>query len=493
VALSPFDSDTLLIGTSYEGFYETTDRGNTWTDPSETAAFLNRGAHFFEEIAAIAYDPVESGVIVFGLGFGHGVFRSNSDRTEYTDLRFPGESEGELIRGLQFLSDKLVVSTDRSVWHRTYSGSWSRKKIGALLEPRHDEPLRRRLEIASRKTGIYISSTTAGNTERLDELLDFVRNEGMNSIVVDFKDDWGYVTYDTRLELPRRMSAVRVRFDVNEIIAKAHARDIYVIARMLVFKDRAMYRYDNHAYAAWDEARKAPWANLLEREDENGKKRLVQLEHWVDPYSEFVWDHNVAIARELEDLGIDEVQFDYIRFPTDGNLARITYRHKRPGMERMDALESFLIKAREALSVPISTDLYGFNSWHRMGHWNGQSIEMVSRYVDVISPMFYPSHFPRDFIGQLSYVDRSRQIYREGTSRASSIVAGRSLIRPYVQAFRIGGELRMSRHEYGAYLRAQLEGASSAPSSGFTLWNASNDYYMVTFPMTDYLPAIPES
>ena len=254
-----------------------------------------------------------------------------------------------------------------------------------------------------------------------------------------------------------------------------------------------MFEYQGHAYAAWDRIKNAPWRNLLNRQDEAGKPVTVQLEHWVDPYSEFVWDHNLAIAREIQDLGIDEIQFDYIRFPTDGDLAAITYRHRKPGMVRMDALESFLAKARETLSVPISTDLYGFNSWHRMGHWNGQSIEMVSRYVDVISPMFYPSHFPRDFLGGMAYAERAERIYREGTGRAASMVQGRSLIRPYVQAFRIGGELEMSRAEYGEYLRVQLKGALAARSSGYTLWNASNDYYMATFPLGDYLPEIPQA
>jgi hypothetical protein len=155
-------------------------------------------------------------------------------------------------------------------------------------------------------------------------------------------------------------------------------------------------------------------------------------------------------------------------------------------MSLIDALESFLTQAREVIHIPISTDLYGFNSWHRMGNWIGQSIEVLADYVDVISPMFYPSHFPGDFMKDEPYLERGRKIYEEGTSRAAFLVGSRSIVRPYVQAFLIGGELAMGPAEYSQYLTNQIEGALAAPSSGLTLWNASNRYYMVIEPLTPY-------
>jgi hypothetical protein len=112
-----------------------------------------------------------------------------------------------------------------------------------------------------------------------------------------------------------------------------------------------------------------------------------------------------------------------------------------------------------------------------------QNIEMYSRYVDVIQPMFYPSHFPRDFLGSMEYMARARYIYEEGTKRSAYIVEGRSVIRPYVQAFRIGGELAFPAPVYSTYLLNQVKGSLEGAGSGFTLWNASNDYYMVTVPL----------
>jgi hypothetical protein len=255
-----------------------------------------------------------------------------------------------------------------------------------------------------------------------------------------------------------------------------------------------VYAYDNYAHAVWDRDRNAPWANLSAYEDEEtGETQLYQREHWTDPFDPFVAEYNIAIARELEERGVDEIQFDYIRFPTDGPLASAVYRNRRPGMSNVDALESFLARARQAISIPISTDVYGFNAWHQMGTTNGQSIAMFSRYVDVICPMFYPNHFPLAFMRSVPYFDRAAQIYLQGTERAKQIVAGGSLIRPYVQAFLLRylpPEESLDTPQAGQLLVRQLRAAQRAPASGYTLWNASNDYYMVTATLEPYQPGM---
>jgi hypothetical protein len=122
-------------------------------------------------------------------------------------------------------------------------------------------------------------------------------------------------------------------------------------------------------------------------------------EYWVDPFSEEVWEYNVAIARELVSRGFDEIQFDYIRFPTDGeNLGNARYRWQEAGMDKESALMSFLSYARSHIQAPISIDIYGANGWYRTGARTGQDVELLARYVDVICPMFYPSHFEQGFL-----------------------------------------------------------------------------------------------
>jgi hypothetical protein len=278
------------------------------------------------------------------------------------------------------------------------------------------------------------------------------------------------------------------------MVQKVHASGLYLVARVVVFRDRQLYNADGYAYAVWDRVNKGPWRFLKKSVDpDTGEETLVQGEYWVDPYSEAVWRYNADIAREIQERGVDEVQFDYIRFPSDGDLSRISYRYRREGMGKLEALESFLKLAREKISIPISTDVYGYCGWARISNWVAQNIELFSRYVDVISPMYYPSHFPRAFLGSMDYLARAKFIYSEGGDRAAEIVQGRSIIRPYVQAFRIGGELSFPPAVYSSYLVNQVQGVLLGASSGFTLWNASNDYYMLTGALTQLISSAPET
>jgi hypothetical protein len=498
VALSPHDPGGLLLGTSYSGFYETFDRGVTWRDPSLTATReLDRGAGFYEEISGVSYDPRSPQVLWFACGFGNGLYRG--DRKTWTRVPFPGDVHGELIQGLGLLPAAggwtLEVRTASTTWRLGQEpGSWSlveRRDAARLPDPF----LRERQRKASGHAGLYLSSFMAQG-EDLDRHLRFLQEHGLDSLVVDCKDDYGWVTYDTGLELPRQVGAVERRFKLDELLARAHERGIYVIGRVVVFKDRQLFNYDGHKYALWNGATNQPWRYLTRIEEEAPPAdpaaepaaapaeapppKYFQREYWVDPYNSFIWSYNVAVAEELQRRGVDEIQFDYIRFPSDGNLSAIRYRHRREGMDMIDALESFLVLARQTIHIPISTDLYGYSTWHRMGNWIGQSTEMLADYVDVICPMYYPSHFPRDFMKSEPYLQRAQRIYREGTLRARMVVDGRSLIRPYVQAFLIGGELAMGVAEYNRYLLNQVQGCLEAPSAGFTLWNASNRYYMVS-------------
>ena len=104
---------------------------------------------------------------------------------------------------------------------------------------------------------------------------------------------------------------------------------------------------------------------------------------------------------------------------------------------------------------------------------------MLAEYVDVICPMYYPSHFPDQFLSQDNYIERAFELYKKGTQRAQLIVGTGTSIRPYVQAFLMGHELSMEEAEYHSYLNRQLEGILQAEGGGYTLWNNMNKYYMV--------------
>lgn len=477
VALSPSNPARVVLGTSFNGIFESPDAGRSWRRLPLQNSPLFRGANFYEEIAGVAINPADERELYVSLGFGYGLFRYHSTTGRVTQVALP---DGIRLGSLYFDGAGRLHGVGPHGHFRRDADQWHAVETPVSLgRPGPTPEARERLAAVADLTGIYVRPDHASGA-RLEAHLDFVRRHGMNSIVVDVKDDEGYITYNSQVELFRRTRAVRPRFDMAELITRAHAEGISVIARVVVFKDAVLFRYDNNRHAVWNTQANAPWGNLIrEVNAETQAERMVQREFWVDPFDPFVWEYNIALGRELQELGVDEIQFDYIRFPSDGNLALASYRSQRPGMTRIDALESFLRRVREEIAIPISTDLYGFNSWYRMGNWIGQSIEMVSHYVDVISPMYYPSHFPRDFLRIADYLEWAEAIYYQGTRRSRELVEGRSLIRPYVQAFLIGGELSMERPRYTEYLMRQLEGSRNACASGYTLWNFSNRYYMV--------------
>ncbi|MFP4562038.1 MAG: putative glycoside hydrolase [Spirochaetia bacterium] len=491
VALSPASRDKILLGTSFNGVYETRDSGISWTHLEDLSDPLYRGAGFYEEIRSLSYDFAGENSIILEVGFDDDIFTGNLETETLEKLPEPDLEPGE--RRLQLLSSRRgpVLFTDkRKLLYRESDEDWTAEPGGLpFLKNDISEASKNRLAAAADKHGIYLKSWNSSG-EELEKHLKFLSDHGLNSLVIDMKDDNGRITYDTELELPYEIGSVSRHIDLEALVEAAEEAGIYLIGRIVCFQDPKLYAYKNNAYAVWDSQKNEPWANLIPVADEKTEEPAwIQREFWVDSFSELAWDYLISLAEELERRGIDEVQFDYIRFPSDGDLTHAVYRHRKPGMTKIDGLESFLRAARERITVPISTDLYGFNSWYRMGNWIGQNIEMVSRYVDVICPMYYPSHFPRDFLKDTPYLERAEYIYRHGSDRAARIVEGRSIIRPYVQAFLIGGELNFEEPAYSDYLIRQLRGAGEGGASGFTLWNNSNRYYMVTAPLHGFTGA----
>lgn len=494
VALSPVHREQILVGTSFSGFYETMNAGQSWTKLSGNLRFLQQNP-YEEEIAALAYHPENPDKLVLACGFGKGIYLYNKALNIWEQLET--EHNGRRLVKNLFFQQALVSagagSSSPSWWLQiiyddgTEVYSWPAFEplltVTAPRPPVMDRAKEERLAIAAQKYGLYVRSDFASG-RRLDNHIRFMKQNGLNAMVVDFKDDFGYITYDTGVVFAREIGAVRKRFDARTLIQKAKENGIYLIGRLVVFKDSRLYHYDNHKYAIWDRHGGGPWRHLVATRTDDGETTYVQREHWVDPFAPEVWEYNLAIAEELQAMGVDEIQFDYIRFPTDGNLSRCYYRYQPTGARRVEALEGFLALARERLQIPISADLYGYHCWYLMEGLTGQNIRLFAQYVDVICPMYYPSHFPASFYPG-DYLERAEYIYREGSFRAQALTGGECIIRPYVQAFRLTGrELRMTAPVYNEYLLKQVTGTLASPASGFTLWNNSNDYYMVKTPLT---------
>lgn len=334
-----------------------------------------------------------------------------------------------------------------------------------LHEMRHEY-----VELADKKKAIYIPWN---RVSELDSYLNIIEKNYLNAIVIDMKDDFGYVRYNSTEPSITKVGAVRKNIILEDFIEKTKEKGVYLIARLVVFKDQQLYNYGGGIYSVKDYTTGGSWRGYDINDDGS---RDYYYEYWVDPYNEEVWKYNCAIANELVRRGFDEIQFDYIRFPTDGdNLGNAYYPAKQAELDKEAAIMSFLAYARQHIQAPISIDIYGANGWYRTGARTGQDVEMLMDYVDVICPMYYPSHFSQSFLDYAPRQDRPYRIYYQGSYRAKYIARNKTIIRPWAQCFFIN--VSYDRQFYGPYyIKSQVTALHDAIDEGFSFWNTVGNY-----------------
>jgi len=339
-------------------------------------------------------------------------------------------------------------------------------------------------EKASNKKAIYVPANHVTTMAGIQKYKKIITSNKLNALVIDMKDDYGLLRFTPTSELIKKKGYVsKYEINVEQFVNEFKKDNIYLIARIVVFKDKNLANYDKQQYAVWDYKTKSSWSGIKGTEEikddagtVTGKQTTYYDEKWVDPYSEEVWEYNVAIAKELVERGFDEIQFDYIRFPTDGlNLSQASFRWKDQGMDKESALISFLSYARKNIKAPIGTDIYGANGWYRSGTRTGQDVELMSEYVDVVSPMFYPSHFEQSFLNYKPFSERPYRIYYYGTYRCTAIARNRIIVRPWVQAFYLG--VSYDKQFYNAdYVKKEVFGVRDGTDRGYMYWNNIGRY-----------------
>ncbi len=331
-------------------------------------------------------------------------------------------------------------------------------------------------EMANGKRSLYVPSSQVTTQEGVDSFIKKLEENDLNSIVIDMKDDKGILRYETKKSLIAEKAHVSsYALDVENFIKQFKEKNIYLIARLVVFKDANLYNYNEKEYAVWDSKTDDSWLGIKSYTE--GKVDSYYDEHWVDPYSHEVWEYNVSIAKELIEFGFDEIQFDYIRFPTDGyNLNDTEFRWQEEGMDKESAIVSFLAYARERIEAPIGVDIYGVNGWYRSGSRTGQDVELLAPYVDVISPMSYPSHFESYFLAYAPIVERPYRIYFYGTYRNAVIARNQVIIRPWLQSFYLSYSSYDEEYYGSNYVQRQVFGVRDATDTGYMYWNNVGRY-----------------
>ena len=331
------------------------------------------------------------------------------------------------------------------------------------------------------RKAIYVQAHKLMTKTGIDQYKKIIRDNNLDAMVIDMKDDYGLIRFEAKDPLIQEKGYVsKYRIDIDTFVPMMKEQGIYLIARIVTFKDKNLAGYGKKQYAVWDKALNRPWLGISGYEkvkDESGNetgetKTLYYDENWVDPYSPEVWEYNVHIAQELIARGFDEIQFDYIRFPTDGkNMANAQFRWKSEGMDKESALVSFLRYARANIKAPIGIDIYGANGWYRSGTRTGQDVELLAEYVDVVCPMFYPSHFEQTFLSYAPVSERPYRVYYYGTYRNTVIGRNKLVIRPWVQAF-YAGWTSYDRAWYNKnYVIQQIYGVRDSVNRGYMYWN----------------------
>ncbi|MEK7551795.1 MAG: putative glycoside hydrolase [Patescibacteria group bacterium] len=366
--------------------------------------------------------------------------------------------------------------------------------------------------------GIYMTSCVAGTPSMRDGLVTLIEETEINAVVIDVKDYSGTMSFKpANPELNHMWENSRCgALDMKEFIETLHQKGIYTIARVTVFQDPHL-------------TNQRPDLAVKKKSDGSTWKDFKGLS-FTDPGSKEVWDYNISIAKESYDIGFDEINFDYIRFPSDGPMTDINFSWSmnRPKAEVLEDFFAYLHENLKDTGVKLSADLFGMTTTNVDDLNIGQVWERALPHFDYLAPMVYPSHYPKDFNGwpnpntvpyelikfvMSSAVERtvaSTSVVKTNNSEAlfntvvvpatsgtpttttqvftglySKPVFSKDKVRPWLQDFNYGGVYD------AAAVRAQIQGAYDAGLDSFMLWSPSNRYTKAAlFPANNIAPTI---
>lgn len=355
-------------------------------------------------------------------------------------------------------------------------------------------PQSKKLEvIPSEVKSIYATVWTASSNKSMDRVINLIKTTDLNSVIIDIKDYTGRLPFIPQSSSLNDMGVGKEMItDLPDLIDRLHEENIYVIARIAVFQDVFLAE------------KKEEWAI------KDGKTGKVWRDRndlaWVDPASKEVWEYILEIAKETDNLGFDELNFDYIRFPSDGDLDNLSfpfYDGVTLKTEVMRGFYSFLSDNLRKDGIIISADIFGQATFDRGGLGIGQYLEYIAPYFDFICPMVYPSHYANGFNGFdnpaehpyeiVKYsLDKARQrlfAYQEkelkDNSTSTSLITKKDIdeavekgiisevakIRPWLQDFDMGADYDEEK------VRAQIKATEDSQTGvGWFLWDPRNIY-----------------
>lgn len=319
--------------------------------------------------------------------------------------------------------------------------------------------------------GVYVSLNAAANGGGLlDYLINLAKTTDINTFVIDVKDDSGYLLFPSEAGakyMPEQNNAAIIK-DIKGLVKKLKDENIYLVARIVAFKG-SLY------------AEKHP-AEALQYKNGGALYSDSDEIYWSTPFNRKLWDYNISLAEECADLGFNEIQFDYVRFPatTESTDAELDF-HNELNESKSLAVHNFLKEAYKRLSakeVYVTADLFGWMATATDDQNIGQHWESLVNVVDYVAPMIYPSHYGYNNFGlevpdahPYECVDAS---IKDAISRNNNLYTPAKL-RPWIQDFTapwISGYIEYGPNE----IKAQIKALKDNGIDEYMLWNAANRY-----------------
>ena len=372
---------------------------------------------------------------------------------------------GGILTGYFWLPQSFPISYNAP---KTYSDEIAiRNEINDIQEPKiivthigTPKPLK----------SVYMSSWAVGSNSFRQKILKILDETEINAVVIDVKDYTGRISFEVVDPALKEIGSVENRIpDIIEFIDLLHKRNVYVIGRISSFQDPYMTK------KRFDLAVK----KMSNKEQVWKDKKGIS---WIDAGSKDFWDYIVAIGKEAYRVGFDELNFDYIRFPSDGNMKDIYYPWNE-GKDKALVLKEFFSYLHDNLKnslayggqTPVmSADLFGMTMTNDDDLGIGQVLENTAPYFDYVAPMVYPSHFPPTWNGFKNPASVPYDVVKismgKGVERLKMIGEDPLKLRPWLQDFNLGVV-------YTAPLvRAQIQATYDVGLSSWMLWDPKNVY-----------------
>ncbi len=317
---------------------------------------------------------------------------------------------------------------------------------------------------------IYMSSWVAGSKEAREKMLKKFEGTQINTVVLDIKDTTGKIVIKLNSPTLARYQSEESRVsDIKEFVEELHAKGYYVVGRIAVFQDNYLTRVRPDL--------------AMRRKDNNELWQDAKGMAWLDVSQQEVWDYTIALASEAYATGFDELNFDFVRFPTDGDISQIRYRNYDPSKEtRVEALRKFFVYLHEHIKdigVPSSADVFGMVTTNDDDLGIGQVMENIAPYVDYISPMLYPFQYPKGWQGYKRPATVPYKVVKisldRGIKKIEALGFSKDKIRPWLQDFDLGANYT------SGMVKAEQQAVYDAGLSSWMMWDSSNKYTLSAY------------